>query len=97
VFKKTLETPVEKLTRGTLFAERYEIIEELGRGGMGTVYRAEDKKANEEIGLKLIKPEIAAQKRQSKDSVMSSRRRVKLGIRTSAGCTTWASIGELTT
>jgi serine/threonine protein kinase/tetratricopeptide (TPR) repeat protein len=62
-FTKTLETPVEKLTRGTLFAGRYEIIEELGRGGMGTVYRAEDKKAKEEIAIKLIKPEIAAQKK----------------------------------
>ena len=30
---KTLETPREELTRGTTFANRYEIIEELGRGG----------------------------------------------------------------
>ncbi len=63
LFTKTLETPVEKLTRGTLFADRYEIIEELGRGGMGTVYRVEDKKTKEEIALKLIRPEIAAQKK----------------------------------
>lgn len=63
VFTETLETSVEKLTRGTLFADRYEIIEELGRGGMGTVYRAEDIKAKEEIALKLIKSEIAAQKK----------------------------------
>ncbi len=63
VFTKTLETPMEKLARGTLFAGRYEIIEELGRGGMGTVYRAEDQKAGEEIAIKVIKPEIAAQKK----------------------------------
>jgi len=31
---KTLETPTEELTRGTTFAGRYEIIEELGKGGM---------------------------------------------------------------
>ncbi|MDH5705747.1 MAG: protein kinase [Candidatus Aminicenantes bacterium] len=62
-FTKTIETPLEELTRGSLFADRYEIIEELGRGGMGTVYRAEDKKAKEEIALKLIKPEIAVQKK----------------------------------
>ena len=62
-FTKTLETTTEELTRGTLFAERYEIIEELGRGGMGRVYRAEDKKAKEEIAIKLIKPEIAADKK----------------------------------
>jgi len=60
---KTLETPVEEFTRGTLFAERYEIIEELGKGGMGKVYRVEDKKLAEEVALKLIKPEISADKK----------------------------------
>lgn len=60
---KTLETPIEELTRGTTFAGRYEIIEELGKGGMGKVYRVEDTKAKEEIALKLIKPEIAADKK----------------------------------
>ena len=62
-FTKTLETQADKLTRGTLFAGRYEIIEELGRGGMGTVYRVEDKKSREEIAVKVIKPEIAVQER----------------------------------
>lgn len=59
-FTKTLETPIHELTRGTLFADRYEIIEELGVGGMGEVYRVEDKKINEEVALKLIRPEIAS-------------------------------------
>lgn len=63
VHTMTLETPVPALTRGTLFAGRYEIIEELGTGGMGKVYRVEDTKAKEEIALKLLKPEIAADKK----------------------------------
>ena len=58
----TLETPVLELERGKVFAERYEIIEELGRGGMGRVYRVMDKKINEEVALKLIRPEIADSK-----------------------------------
>ena len=62
-FTKTLETPVEEPTRGTLFADRYEIIEVLGKGGMGAVYRAEDKKVEQEIGLKFIKPEISSDKK----------------------------------
>jgi serine/threonine-protein kinase len=53
-------TPVDERTRGTLFAGRYEIIEELGKGGMGKVYRVEDTKIHEEVALKLIKTEISS-------------------------------------
>jgi serine/threonine protein kinase/tetratricopeptide (TPR) repeat protein len=60
---RTLETTADELVRGTLFADRYEIIEELGTGGMGRVYRVHDTKLNEEVALKFIKPEIAAEKR----------------------------------
>ena len=41
---KTLEAPREELTRGTTFTNRNEIIEKLGKGGMGKVYREEDAK-----------------------------------------------------
>jgi len=60
---KTIEAPKEELTRGTTFANRYEIIEELGKGGMGKVYRVEDTELKQEIALKLIKPEISADKK----------------------------------
>jgi serine/threonine protein kinase len=63
IFTETLETPIQELTRGTAFAGRYEIIEELGKGGMGRVYRVEDKKLNQEVALKLIKPEVARDKK----------------------------------
>ena len=60
-FSKTMTMMAQAplLERGKLFASRYEVIEELGRGGMGSVYRVEDKKVSEEIALKLINPEIA--------------------------------------
>jgi serine/threonine-protein kinase len=60
---ETIEAPKEELTRGTTFAGRYEIIEELGKGGMGRVYRVEDTKLEQEVALKLIKPEIAKDKK----------------------------------
>ncbi len=51
---------IQELKRGSVFAERYEVIEELGRGGMGKVYRVIDNKIDEEVALKLLKPEIAS-------------------------------------
>jgi serine/threonine protein kinase len=51
-------TPFEELSRGSLFAGRYEVIEELGKGGMGRVYKVYDQKIQEVVALKLIKPEI---------------------------------------
>jgi serine/threonine protein kinase len=55
---KTMVTPFAELSRGQMFDGRYEIIEEIGRGGMGKVYKAFDKKIQEVVALKLIKPEI---------------------------------------
>ncbi len=53
-------SPLPELTPGTIFADRYLVIDKLGRGGMGKVYKVLDQEINESIALKLIKPEIAA-------------------------------------
>jgi serine/threonine-protein kinase len=42
------------------FASRYQIIEELGKGGMGRVYKVFDTKIKEKLALKLLKSEIAS-------------------------------------
>jgi len=57
---ETLLEPFQELTRGSIFAGRYEVIEQLGTGGMGKVYRVFDKKIEEEVALKLLRPEIVA-------------------------------------
>lgn len=55
----TLEISKVKIASGTIFANRYKIIEELGEGGMGKVFRAFDKKIEEEVALKILRTEIA--------------------------------------
>jgi serine/threonine protein kinase/Tfp pilus assembly protein PilF len=47
------------LTTGSTFTGQYQIIEELGEGGMGHVYKAHDTKTEEEVALKVFRPEIA--------------------------------------
>ena len=57
---ETLETSVPELAAGSTFASRYQIIEELGKGGMGRVYKVNDTEIKEKIALKLLKPEIGS-------------------------------------
>jgi serine/threonine protein kinase len=55
-----MEVPKEKFATGAFFSERYQVIEELGRGGMGKVFKVFDSKIKEVVALKLLNPEIAA-------------------------------------
>jgi serine/threonine protein kinase/Flp pilus assembly protein TadD len=62
VMTETLQTPVHELTTGSTFAGRFQVIEELGHGGMGRVYKVHDTKVGEKIALKLIRPEAGLDK-----------------------------------
>jgi len=74
---RTLLDPTRALVRGTTFANRYEVIEEIGQGGMGSVYKVYDTKIKENIALKLLRPEII----QDGETIERFRNEIKLARR----------------
>ncbi|HET9314034.1 MAG TPA: serine/threonine-protein kinase, partial [Vicinamibacteria bacterium] len=54
----TCKAPLLAVGQGDVLAGRWEIRSFLGRGGMGAVYRAHDRTLNEEVALKVIRPDL---------------------------------------
>jgi len=55
----SLRASLDELQARLAVPARYEVIEELGRGGMGIVYKVRDIQTCEIVALKILKPEIA--------------------------------------
>ena len=48
------------LREGMFLADRYEIIEQIGTGGMADVYKAKCHKLNRYVAIKVLKPEFSS-------------------------------------
>jgi serine/threonine protein kinase/tetratricopeptide (TPR) repeat protein len=57
------EPVLSGLAAGQTFAGRYQVIEDLGQGGMGHVYKVYDTEVREKMALKILNPEIASDER----------------------------------
>lgn len=63
--------PLAAVRPGELFAGRFQVREEIGSGGMGVVYRVEEKDTGRTLALKVLRPEfsrdVAAETRFSRE------------------------------
>jgi protein kinase-like protein len=51
-------TPFPAVNPGTVLAGRYEVIEPIGRGGMGSVLKAHDRTLGEMVAIKIVRDEL---------------------------------------
>lgn len=53
------QMPTTMMHIASALESRYQILKELGRGGMGIVFQAQDKQLNEQVAIKILSPMVS--------------------------------------
>jgi serine/threonine protein kinase len=56
------EPPVQEIAAGTLVSNRYRVVDSIGEGAMGAVYRVEDMRTQKPMALKVLHASMSSQR-----------------------------------
>jgi hypothetical protein len=80
-FTQTMESTAKLISNGTVFAGKHTILEEIGHGGMGIVYKAEDTTLKRTVALKFLPIEMAHREEAKARFIREARKKLSSTIR----------------